>query len=183
MNIQTEDGTNTELTTAALQQLSTKELIAVNNALSDTHLESWKASKAKLMNKILKEAGVDGSRPSPEAAAEARADAAKTAKAVGGKKSKKAKKQKEPKTPREPSKGLQVLMGIVAASSEGKYASLESLTEYASTSAGSVRSYVTYYRNGQKGFPQIPITLSRGEGFILDKADIPTAETHIQNWK
>jgi hypothetical protein len=174
-----ENGSTVELTEEALSALATKELLAVYNELSETSIASWKSKKATLVAKTLAAANV----PGPSAKTPPSEKNEKPVKKTKAKKEKPAKVKKEKpvkeKKPRGPSKSQLVLKGLLEQSKQGKYITLESLTAYAGTSEGSVRSYITYYRNGKKGFPVIGITLERGAGFILEKDGIKTAEKFL----
>jgi hypothetical protein len=146
----------------ALIKMETAELIELHNELypDNKPLKAWRSAKTKLVAKIMADFNDDE-------ADEEEAPAPKKAK--GKAKAKPAKKKAAKKEPKEraPSKSARMLALLEEAGDEGL--AIDEIVESLSTSEGSVRSYVSYYRGGKKGHDVVPMYAQGGFVYLGER--------------
>ena len=157
------NGVNTEVEMTALALIArpTGELLEIYNELNpDNILKAWRSAKTKLVAKLMEDYAEDAKPAKP---------VKKAAKKAPAEKAVKAKKEKAPKEPKErrPSKSAQMLANL----QDNGPTSLDDLVTLLSTSAASIRCYVSYFKTGAKGHEVTPIYIAGGMVQLGDKPE------------
>lgn len=144
------------MTTANYNEMTGAELLAVYNSMvheEAKQLHVWKHAKAKLIDRIY---AMERARSVFE-----QVGPSEPHREVEDMPKKKAPKEAKP---RKVSKSMRMLLILV---DQGE-AELKALVDQLATSEGSVRSYVSYFKTGKKGHPQINMSCEDGVIFLLD---------------
>lgn len=160
MSIVTEAGTEYETTPAALAGYATAQLLEIYNAFADKQLKSWNKAKSVLITRIVEEGNL--STELAEAPTEPVTEKEKPAK-----KDKPA-KEKAPRKARALSKSFQMLDLVLIASEKNMTLDIDVAAGDLNTSVGSIRSYLSYFRKGQKNHPVVNIQVEKSSMYISD---------------
>jgi len=128
---------------AALDAMSSKELVEIYNVYAPRPLKGWDKAKSILVERIIQlqmQSPEDPVAPAPEAP-------------------KRTRKEKAPKEPSGPSKWEQMLEAL---DKRGPL-TVQELAEAIDSSVGSVGCYLNYFRTGKRGIPVAAISKQKVE--------------------